>query len=254
MDKQLEDQGGDPCTAVIVPRRSADNRMDPCFRYPVDDLKELFEHATVVEAMLVALDHMQVNFVTLRGSGLQKFRRNVISFPQDVATFAARHGMMKQYILGDRVNSRRGPYGDLSDPNRPVREAIHGTDEDRRLFGVDGCESLIYPGTVREVRPNRHFEVEYDFCGRGLELPENVRRQVMPWHPKDLPLHMMLRRNIGHARVLEGLQVRWAYVAQLMQALCAYPRQGYGPCRFGGSEEEPMHKYDDPALFRMCDV
>ena len=255
MDKQLDDQGGDPGTAVIVPRRSADNHMDPCFRFPVDDLRELFEQATVVEAMLVALDHMQVNFVTIRVSGLQKFRRNVISFPQDVASFAARHGMMKQYILGDRVNSRRGPYGDLNDPNRGVREAIHGTDEDRRLYGVDGCVSLIFPGTVREVRPNGHLEIEYDIGGRAVEIPENVRpRQVMPWHPKNVPLHMMLRRNIGHGRVLEGLQVRWAYVARLLQALCAFPRQGYGPWRLGGSEEEPMHKYYDPALFKMCDV
>ena len=120
MDKNLDDQGGDPGTAVIVPRKSADNNMDPCFRFPVDDLKELFEQATVVEAMLVSLDHMQVNFVTIRKTGLQKFRRNVISFPQDIATFAARHGMIKEYILGDRVTSRRGPYGDLSDTNRIV--------------------------------------------------------------------------------------------------------------------------------------
>ena len=131
--------------------------------------------------------------------------------------------MMKQYILCDRVNSRRGPYGDLNDPNRGVREAIHGTDEDRRLYGVDGCMSLIFPGTVREVRPNGHLEIEYDIGGRAVEIPENVRpRQVMPWHPKNVPLHMMLRRNIGHGRVLEGLQVRWAYVARLLQALCAF--------------------------------
>jgi hypothetical protein len=171
--------------------------------FPVHDLRELFEHAIVVEAMLVALDHMQVNFVTIQVTGLQKFRRNVISFPQDVATFAARHGMMKKYILGDRVNSNRGPFGDLNDPNRAVREAIHGTDEDRGLFGVDGCMFLMYPGTVREVRPNGQLEIEYDIGGRAVELPENVRpRQVMPWHPKDVPLHMMLRRNIGHGRAL----------------------------------------------------
>lgn len=91
--------------------------------------------------------------------------------------------------------------------------------------------------------------------GRAVEVSENVRpRQVMPWHPKNVPLHMMLRRNIGHGRVLEGLQVRWAYVSRLLQALCAFPRDGYGPWRLGGSEEEPMHKYYDPALFKMCDV
>ena len=85
---------------------------------------------------------------------------------------------------------------------------MHDTDEDRQRFGVDGCEFLIYPDTVRELRPNGHLEFEYDVGGKGLELPENVRpRQVMPWHPKDVPLHMMLRRNIGHGRVLEGLQV-----------------------------------------------
>ena len=112
-------------------------------------------------------------------------------FPQDIATFAATHGMMKQYIFRDRVNSRRGPYGDLSDPNRIVREAIHGTDEDRRLFGPDECIFLIYAGTVREVRPNGNLEIEYVIGGRAVELPENVRpRQVMPWRPKDVPLYI----------------------------------------------------------------
>ena len=88
--------------------------MDPLFRFPYNALKELFDGATVVEAMLVALDHMQVNFVTVSKSGLRKFRRNVISFPQDVATFAERHGMMKQYRAGDRVSSVRGPGRDLT--------------------------------------------------------------------------------------------------------------------------------------------
>ena len=34
--------------------------------------------------MLVALEQMQISFVTARGSGLVKFRKNVISFPQDI--------------------------------------------------------------------------------------------------------------------------------------------------------------------------
>ena len=74
-------------------------------------------------------------------------------------------------------------YGDMNDTNRGVREAIHGTDEDRRLYGVDGCMSLIFPGTVREVRLNGHLEIEYDIGGRAVEIPEHVRpRQVMPWY------------------------------------------------------------------------
>ena len=40
-------------------------------------------------------------------------------------------------------------------------------------------------------------------------------------------------------------------VARLLQALCAFPRNGYGPWRLGGSEEEPMHKYYDPKLFHV---
>ena len=48
MDKQLDDQGGDSGTAVIVPRRSADNHMDPFFRFPVDDLRELFEQVLLL--------------------------------------------------------------------------------------------------------------------------------------------------------------------------------------------------------------
>ena len=75
MDKQLAVQGGDASNAAVVPRRSELNHMDPCFRFPVDDLKELFDGATVVEAMLVALEHMQVNFVTV-ARGLRKFRRS----------------------------------------------------------------------------------------------------------------------------------------------------------------------------------
>jgi len=127
MDDQLKLQECDQERAVIVPRRSEENHMDPCFRFPFDELKELFDGATLVESMLVALEHMQVNFVTVSRTGLRKFRRNTISFPQDVPLFAARQGMMKQYRPGDRVNSVRGPGRDLS---REVRKAVLCTSEE----------------------------------------------------------------------------------------------------------------------------
>ena len=89
MDEQAKDQGGDGARGQIVAKRSEENHMDPCFRFPWDDLKDLFESATLVEAMLIALEHMQVNFVTI-SSGLTKFRRNTLSFPQDIVGFAQR--------------------------------------------------------------------------------------------------------------------------------------------------------------------
>ena len=55
----------------------------------------------------------------------------------------------------------------------------------------------------------------------------------------------MLRRNIGRGEVIEGIQVRWWLVAQILQALTEW-----GPYRLDGSEG-PMHKYYDPRLFDM---
>ena len=95
MDEQVQEHGLAEHLGQIIGLRSAENHMDPCFRFPVDDLEDLFSHATLVESMLVALEHMQVNFVTVSRSGLRKFRRNTLSFPQDLATFAQRLDLMK---------------------------------------------------------------------------------------------------------------------------------------------------------------
>ncbi len=60
MDERLRNQGGDEGRGEVVALRSAENHMDPCFRFPIDDLRGLFSGSTMVESMLVALDHMQV--------------------------------------------------------------------------------------------------------------------------------------------------------------------------------------------------
>jgi hypothetical protein len=118
---------------------------------------------------------------------------------------------------------------------------------------MDAGGALIFPARVLERFPNGTLLLKYDHGGEGLERSENVTpRLVMPWHPKDVPLHLMLRRNVGRGKdALEGLQVRWWYVATLLQALCAFPRNGYGPWRLGGKEEEPMHQFYDPRLFHV---
>ena len=248
MDAQLKMQGGCIDSADIVPRRSEENHMDPLFRFPLDDLKELFDGATMVEAMLVALEHMQINFVTVSRSGLRKFRRNVISFPQDIGVFAADHQLFKGFRVGDRVNSVRGPGREVS---RAPRRAVDAPQAERDRFAEDSGGALIYPAKVQDIMADGTLVLEYDHGGEGLELPEHVRpRVVMPWHPRRVPLHLMLRRNLGGGKdPLKGLQVRWWYVARLLQALCAFPKVGYGPWRLGGDLEEPMHRYYDTRVF-----
>lgn len=227
--------------------------MDPCFRFPWDDLKDLFDHATLVEAMLVALDHMQVNFVQVSSTGLRKFRRNTLSFPQDVGTFAQRHGLMKNFRVGDRVNSVRGLGDDPRNPDRDMRRATTASAAEREQYAVGAGGALIFPARVLEVRKNGELVLQYDNGGEGIEWQRNVTpRLVMPWHPKDVPLHLMLRRNVGRGKnAVEGLHVRWWYVANLLQALCACPRNGDGPWRLGGTEDEPMHKFYDPKMFHV---
>ena len=69
-----------------------------------------------------------------------------------------------------------------------------------------------------------------------------------PHSPRNVPLHLMLRRNVGRGRApIEGLQVRWHFVANLLQALTAYARNE--PWRLGGGVVEPMHKHYDSKLF-----
>ena len=127
--------------------------MDPCFRFPLDDLEWLFAHATLVEAMLVALDHMQVNFVRVSTTGLRKFRRNTLSFPQDLPRFAERLQLMKGFRVNDRVNSARGFGLEPLNPDRPVRPVTSATDEEREKYAVDVSGGLVFPAKVVEVRP-----------------------------------------------------------------------------------------------------
>ena len=70
MDEQLRKKGDDEEQSAVIALRSEDNHMDPCFRFPADELRELFDGATLVESMLVALQHMVVTFITVGKSGL----------------------------------------------------------------------------------------------------------------------------------------------------------------------------------------
>lgn len=41
------------------------------------------------------------------------------------------------------------------------------------------------------------------------------------------------------------------YATYIIQALVAFPPNGYGAWRLGGTEAEPMHRYYDPWLFHI---
>ena len=161
--------------------------MDPCWRFPCEEVGEFFEQAAVTESMLVALEHMQVNWVTVGKSRLDKFFKNVISFPQESARFLARMGALRSYRVGDRVNSVRGPGEDVA---RPVVEAATASEEQRRRFGRDGVGRLLFPATVEEVFADGRLRLRYDggvdaegraaqaAWGFGVELQEQVAPRV----------------------------------------------------------------------------
>jgi hypothetical protein len=194
--------------------------------------------------MLVALEHRHIYSVSCSSSGLRKFHRNVISFPQDLSAFVA------VYRASDRVNSTRGPGWDLE--RRPLK--AWEVDASRKAdYVVTSGGDLVYPARVREVMLDGGLLLDYDHGGECLELPQWVwARAQMPWHPKDVPLVLNLRRNPGRRVVLEGSHVRWSYVSRLLWGLCAYAPNGQ-VWRIGGHEQEPMQKFYDPRMFDVLE-
>ena len=199
--------------------------------------------------MFVALEHMQVCFVTARRTGLTKVRKNVISFAQGTPAFAQRVGLMGRYEIGDRVNSRLGPEMALDTTEGRLKHLVSASDEERRLLVADESGSLVWPATVKEVSASGQLVLTYDHgFGEGLvELTHLTPRVRMPWHPKFLKgvYTLMLRRNLGRGRLLEGLELRWGLVSNILHALTAL-----GRWRLDGSIG-PMHKWYDPRAFDL---
>ena len=66
-------------------------------------------NATILESMLVALAHMQVNFMYLRDfkdrrTGHTAFRKNVISFPQEALELQDLKNFFSSIEINDIVN------------------------------------------------------------------------------------------------------------------------------------------------------
>ena len=148
-----------------------------------------------------------MSFVTIKRTRLHKFHKNVISFLQEIGSFFGRMEALKQFRVGDRVNSNRGPPRDGEDVERPARSALHAEPDEVRRLGRDGSGHLVFPATVKEVLPDGSLKLAYRdtndvLIGEGCEMPDWVTPRVqMPWHPSHLKeaLVIMLRRNIGDA-------------------------------------------------------
>jgi hypothetical protein len=241
---------------AVVPLRGWRNRMDPCWNFPQQELRRLFEEATLNEVMFVSLEHMQIDYVTVRMTQLDKFRKNVISFPQDVRSFVEREGMLQHYKVNDRVNSVRGPGSGLERAPVMARDA---SEDWRRQYAEDAQGRLVFPGTVKGVEGPGIYKIEYDYLegDSHVERREHLApRLQMPWHPQKLQgkLVIMLTRNVKYGEPIEGLEVRWDYVCNLLQALVDRPdvyrhmRRTDGtvaPWREGGEVDEPMHRWYD---------
>ena len=87
MEKQLSECEG---AEDVLPLFSYIDVMDPVWKFPHQELAELFQSLSLTDSMLVALDHMSVTFVTVAKTRLTKFRKNPISFPQELSDSARR--------------------------------------------------------------------------------------------------------------------------------------------------------------------
>ena len=93
MEQEYVRNEGGSCGALVA-KFGERNHMDPVWMFPHEELASLFQAASLTESMFVALEHMQVNFVTAQKTRLTKFRKNVISFAQGTPAFAQRVGLL----------------------------------------------------------------------------------------------------------------------------------------------------------------
>ena len=112
---------------------------------------------------------------------------------------------MKNFRANDRVNSVRGPGGNVDRPPRLARDA---TEAERSNFGTDEDGRLVFPGTVTRVEGVNLLYIKYDHTGdeEFVERAENVTpRLQMPWHPHLLQgqVVIMLAQNVRHGDAIE---------------------------------------------------
>ena len=151
----VRQEGG--ARGAVLAKFGARNHMDPVWKFPHEELASLFQAASLTESMFVALEHMQVSFVTAQKTRLTKFRKNVISFAQDTPSFVHR--------VGPPVPVRAGRSGELAPWPRhgagQRREARYQRDgRGEALAGCGRAGLLRVPGDGGSRRPGWQAALE----------------------------------------------------------------------------------------------
>ena len=175
-------------------------------------------HASVVEAMVVALQHMQISVCTMRGfsgkPGVSCYRKNIICFPQELLELQQLHEFFTNVAPRDVVNVT---LTDVTSDAPMTRRA-------RLLERTDA-------GFLAELE--------------GFDTPQEVqrhqitRRVRLPWKPRDLRDYLIIfrRRNATKDEYVEDLRARRAFVQNLMQLLTIEASWRHD------EDPGPMHQY-----------
>ena len=196
---------------------SARKNWDPLFGLDVGaayrEWLYLSQNATVVESMLIALNHMQVSVCYLWSRGnlckglraIPGFKKNIISFPQDVADLKNLAHFFSSLGENDIVNVRqRQDDAQDSDNASTLRRA--------RVL------QLMPEGVQVEFADD---EAGYCHERRVVALEDVEQRVQVPWKPRDLADNFIVfRRRIGRSdEYIEDLRVRKNFVRRILDLL-----------------------------------
>ena len=164
------------------------------------EFQHLFNQATVVEEMLVALHHMQVSVCTVgRGSrkhgGMTNFRKNIISFPQELNELKQLVALISSLEVGDIVNVRLA--SESADAEVVHRAKVHAVKA--KSFQVEVASGELHEVGVHQI----------------------AERLKLPWKPINLRDYLIIlrRRNASRDDYVEDLRVRRDYIRKLLRLL-----------------------------------
>ena len=186
----MEDHHASTLSSIPTTMSDTAERLKHEYCYP-------FQNATVVESMLVALSHMQIDVCHLRGArgrsvGLTSFRKNIISFPQELDDLRTLRCFWTSLEVGDIVNVARG------ESRGPPHRA--------RVLELGGANVYVQFSTGESS---------------WVDLSSIHQRIRLPWKPSDLRNQLLIfrRRDTLKDCYIADLRVRRNLVCRLLTLL-----------------------------------